>query len=46
MKFTALGTTGIRVPDMCLGTMNWGQQNNEAEAHEQLDYKEFPDPHA
>ncbi len=23
---------------ICLGTMNWGQQNSEAEAHQQLDY--------
>ena len=23
---------------MCLGTMTWGLQNTEAEAHEQLDY--------
>ena len=24
--------------ECCLGTMTWGQQNSEAEAHEQLDY--------
>jgi aryl-alcohol dehydrogenase-like predicted oxidoreductase len=38
MNYRPLGTTEIKVPDVCLGTMNWGQQNNEAEAHEQLDY--------
>ena len=24
--------------DVCLGTMTWGVQNTEAEAHEQLSY--------
>lgn len=38
MKYNQLGTTGVEVPDICLGTMTWGQQNTEAEAHEQLDY--------
>ena len=28
----------VFVPDVCLGTMTWGVQNTEAEAHEQLDY--------
>lgn len=26
------------MPVICLGTMTWGQQNTEAEAHEQLNY--------
>jgi aryl-alcohol dehydrogenase-like predicted oxidoreductase len=30
--------TEIAVTSLCLGTMNWGQQNSEAEAHDQLDY--------
>ena len=38
MKFKQLGKTGISVSQICLGTMTWGQQNSEAEAHEQLDY--------
>jgi aryl-alcohol dehydrogenase-like predicted oxidoreductase len=38
MKFKQLGKTGISVSEICLGTMTWGQQNSEAEAHEQLDY--------
>jgi aryl-alcohol dehydrogenase-like predicted oxidoreductase len=38
MKFKALGKTGISVSEICLGTMTWGQQNTEAQAHEQLDY--------
>lgn len=38
MKNFTLGTTGIELPEICLGTMTWGQQNTEAEAHEQLSY--------
>jgi len=33
-----LGSSGITVPVICLGTMNWGQQNTQEEAYEQLDY--------
>lgn len=33
-----LGSTDIKVPRLCLGTMTWGEQNTEAQAHEQLDY--------
>ncbi|MCO6186528.1 aldo/keto reductase [Rhizobium sp. L1K21] len=38
MKYNELGTTGIKVSEICLGTMTWGSQNSEAEAHEQMDY--------
>ena len=38
MKFNKLGKTDIDVSEICLGTMTWGSQNSEAEAHEQLDY--------
>ncbi len=38
MDHRTLGNTDIKVPAICLGTMTWGQQNTEAEAHEQLDY--------
>ncbi len=38
MKYNELGTSGIKVSDLCLGTMTWGSQNSEAEAHEQLDH--------
>ncbi len=38
MKYRKLGTTDIDVSVICLGTMNWGEQNTEAEAVEQLDY--------
>lgn len=33
-----LGSSDLEVPVICIGTMTWGQQNSEAEAHEQLDY--------
>lgn len=33
-----LGRSGLKVPSMCLGTMTWGEQNSEADAHAQLDY--------
>ncbi len=38
MEYTKLGKTEIEVSKICLGTMTWGEQNTEAEAHEQLDY--------
>jgi aryl-alcohol dehydrogenase-like predicted oxidoreductase len=38
MRFKELGRTGIKVSEICLGTMTWGSQNNEAQAHEQMDY--------
>lgn len=37
MRYTELGDSGIRVSRICLGTMTWGEQNSEAEAHAQLD---------
>lgn len=38
MEKRKLGTTDIDVTSICLGTMTWGQQNSESEAHEQLSY--------
>lgn len=38
MQRKQLGRTPLRVSEICLGTMTWGQQNSEAEAHAQLDY--------
>jgi aryl-alcohol dehydrogenase-like predicted oxidoreductase len=38
MKYTSLPNTDIQVSKICLGTMTFGQQNTEKEAHEQLNY--------
>ena len=38
MKYTKLPNTDIKVSKICLGTMTWGNQNTEAEGHEQMDY--------
>jgi len=38
MKYTTIPQTDIKVSKICLGTMTYGQQNNEVEAHEQLNY--------
>ncbi len=37
MKRTTLGRTGIPVSALCLGSMTWGSQNSETEAHGQID---------
>ena len=37
MKRRPLGATGLQVSVVGLGTMTWGEQNTEREAHEQLD---------
>ena len=33
-----LGRSLLKVPDVCLGTMTFGEQTSEADAHAQLDY--------
>jgi aryl-alcohol dehydrogenase-like predicted oxidoreductase len=38
MEYRKLGNTNIDVSVICLGTMTWGQQNTEQEAHQQLDF--------
>ena len=38
MEYRKLGVTDIDVSVICLGTMTYGEQNTETEAHEQLDY--------
>ena len=37
LRYNTLGDSPLRVSELCLGTMTWGQQNTEAEAHAQLD---------
>lgn len=37
MERRPLGDSGITVSRLCLGTMTFGEQNSEAQAHEQLD---------
>lgn len=37
MHYQTLGRSDLRVSTICLGTMTWGEQNTEQEAHEQLD---------
>lgn len=38
MDYHQLGTSELNVSAICLGTMTYGQQNTESEAHSQLDY--------
>lgn len=37
MQYRTISNTNLEVSTICLGTMNWGQQNGEEEAHAQLD---------
>lgn len=38
MRYNKLGQTDLDVSHVCLGTMTWGCQNTESQAHEQMDY--------
>lgn len=38
MEYRKLGQTELKVSLICLGSMTWGEQNSESEAHQQLDY--------
>ena len=36
MKYNELGQSGIKVSELCLGTMTWGSQNSQEEASQQI----------
>ena len=38
MQYRLIPNTSLSVSEICLGTMTWGEQNTESQAHEQLDY--------
>ncbi len=38
MQYRPLGNSDINVSQICLGTMTFGEQNTETDAHNQLDY--------
>lgn len=37
MEYKQLGSSDLKVSSLCLGTMTFGEQNSEADAHAQLD---------
>lgn len=37
MQYRSLGTSDLKVSQICLGSMTWGQQNTESEGHDQID---------
>ncbi|MFN3927165.1 MAG: NADP(H)-dependent aldo-keto reductase [Pseudanabaenaceae cyanobacterium] len=38
MRYNQLGNSDLKVSEICLGTMTFGEQNSLADAHQQLDY--------
>ena len=38
MRYNNLAPSKLQVSELCLGRMTWGEQNSEAEAHQQIDY--------
>ena len=38
MNFKKLGSTDLKVSTICLGTMTWGEQNNQKDAFAQMDH--------
>lgn len=38
MQYRTLPGTELEVSEVCLGTMTWGEQNSETDAHAQLDH--------
>lgn len=37
MKYRNLGSSDLRISEVCLGTMTWANQNTEEQAHAQID---------
>ncbi len=38
MKYNQLPNTNLKISEICLGSMTWGEQNTEAEGHAQMNY--------
>lgn len=38
MEFSTLGSSGLSVSRICLGSMTWGLQNNQQDANQQIEY--------
>ena len=38
MRYVKLGSSDLEVSEVCLGSMTWGSQNNEADAFEQINF--------
>ncbi|MDR6966711.1 aryl-alcohol dehydrogenase-like predicted oxidoreductase [Flavobacterium arsenatis] len=38
MNYTTLPGTDVKISEICLGTMTFGQQNSEADGHSQIDF--------
>lgn len=38
MQFTQLGSSGLDVSRICLGSMTWGEQNSQQDAEQQIEY--------
>ena len=41
MKYQRLGSSSLDVSRICLGSMTWGLQNNQADTDAQLDYAQM-----
>lgn len=41
IKTQTVGRNGFKIPSICLGTMTFGQQTSESDAHSQLDYAQL-----
>lgn len=38
MEYSVLGSSGLKVSRICLGTMTWGKQNSQADMDEQIEW--------